>query len=67
MIERAEQLLQDPRIAGTDVKVPWKLKAGEAELKNLVEFILSLDFDHYSPKTLQRKEILPAAPTAVQR
>ena len=28
-VERAEQLLQDPKITDTNVKVPWKVKAGE--------------------------------------
>jgi F420-non-reducing hydrogenase large subunit len=28
-VERAEQLLEDPKITGTDVKTPWTMKAGE--------------------------------------
>jgi coenzyme F420-reducing hydrogenase alpha subunit len=45
-VERAEQLLEDPKITGADVKVPWKMKAGEGV--GVVEAPRGLLIHHYA-------------------
>jgi len=45
-VERAEQLLEDQKITGTDVKAPWKMKAGEG--MGVVEAPRGLLIHHYA-------------------
>jgi coenzyme F420-reducing hydrogenase alpha subunit len=45
-VERAEQLLQDPMIANTHVKVSWDMKAGEGV--GVVEAPRGILFHHYA-------------------
>jgi F420-non-reducing hydrogenase large subunit len=45
-VERAEQLLQDPKITDTNLKVPWNMKAGEGF--GIVEAPRGLLIHHYA-------------------